>query len=126
MLNLDEESYWKRLVTAFKYLAVFAALAVATGFAMYWIHKLLIEFLKIIVGRPRIKYVLSQPLLYLIGFYLSSAIIAGILANGFGWYWIGIIVFIPAWVVLLSVLDKYILQNEKVCSWFNKKRIWCD
>ena len=126
MLNLDEESYWKRLVTTFKYLAVFAALAFAAGFTMYWFSKLLVEFLKIIVGRPRIKYVLSQPLLYLIGFYLSSAIIAIILINGFGWYWIGIIVFFPATVVQFLAIDKYILQNEKVCSWFNKKRIWCD
>ena len=125
MLNLDEKSYWKRLVTTFKYLAVFAALAFAVGFTMYWLSKLLVEFLKIIVGRPRIKYVLSQPLLYLIGFWLSLVCLSGLL-NGFGWYWIGRTFFLIAFVVFFIVLDKYILQNEKVCSWFNKKRIWCD
>lgn len=29
-------------------------------------------------------------------------------------------------LLVFSAIDKSILTNERVCDWFNKKRIWCD
>lgn len=125
---MAKKSYLKQVAEAFGYLFVFAFLVWLTLFVCYWYFKVYAQLFKIILKPIGIKFPFNMKTKsqFIIGF---SVLIAAVLCFELipKEYTVFILLpIIPSSVLLYSAIDKSILQNEKVCYWFNQRRIWCD
>ena len=129
---MAKKSYLKQVAEAFGYLFIFAALLWLNAFVMYWVHKAIAQLIKIILKPIGIKFPFKFKAIYQYLFaVLLSIYPVFVFQNQYELLTTGqIVVAILSTIIFygffVSSIDKGILQKEKVCYWFNQRRIWCD
>jgi hypothetical protein len=125
---MAKKSYLKQLVEAAGYLFVFAVLARVSAFILYWALKVYAQLFKIILKPIGIKFPFNMKLKgqVIISFLaaFTTVLCFELIPKEYTVYIL--LLIIPSAFITYSVIDKVILQNEKVCYWFNQRRIWCD
>lgn len=130
-LIMAKKSYLKQVAEAFGYLFIFAALLWLNLFVLYWMYKAIAQLIKIILKPIGIKYpfkfkAIYQYLFGVLLMFLPLVIVPEAARNESIFLILSNILVWSGVLVCVSSIDKSILQNEKVCYWFNREQIWCD
>ena len=117
-----------KLFKTFGTLAMLVLAFVLAAYGMYWVFKTYSQIYKVVLRFFKINYPFGMKLKSQVTIGSLTAVISVfcfeyLISKGNDVFLL--LPIIPATLLLWSAMDKAILQNEMVCSWFNPKRIWC-